>query len=265
MRVVAVAGLAGVLLVAVVGVSRGVTRAPAADLLPDLVHQLPYSLTVTRSGGAYRLGFASSVTNEGAGPLVVDARRARRTQPTMSANQLIKRDTGGWRQTSEVGRLRYVLSETHQHWHLLPFDRYELRAADPASGVRLARKTGFCLGDRYRAEVVPPLEGPPSAVYRGECGKGDRRRLSLRQGISVGYGDVYRPNLEGQSFVLTGLPEGEYVLSQHVNGERRLRETDYANNAASIRLRLTWPLGEEGKPGVETIARCPGTLDCPAP
>jgi hypothetical protein len=261
-RIVAVGGLTALFLATLVGVSQGRSRAPAADLLPDLVHQLPHSLTVTRAGGAYRLGFGSSVTNEGSGPLVVDARRARRTQPTMTARQLIRRDTGGWRQTPEVGRLRYVVSETHQHWHLLPFDSYELRAADPASGVRLARKTGFCLGDRYRAEVVPPLEAPPRAVYRSECGKGERRRLTLRQGISIGYGDLYRPNLEGQSFDITGLPEGEYVLSEHVNADRRLLETDYANNAASIRIRLTWPLGEEGRPGVETIARCPGTIDC---
>jgi hypothetical protein len=263
-RIVAVGGLTAVLLAALVGVSQGGSGVGGADALPDLVHQLPYSLTVTRNAGGYRLGFASAVTNEGAGPLVVDAQRPRRTQPTMSARQLIRLDTGGWRRTSEAGRLRYVVSTTHQHWHLLPFDRYELRAADPASGVRLARKTGFCLGDRYRATTVAPLEASPRAVYRSECGKGDRRRLSLRQGISVGYGDIYRPNLEGQSFDITGLPEGEYVLSQHVNAEQSLLETDYANNAASIRIRLTWPLGEEGMPGMETIARCPGTLDCAA-
>ncbi|HEU0234981.1 MAG TPA: hypothetical protein VFR14_00930, partial [Candidatus Limnocylindrales bacterium] len=43
-----------------------------------------------------------------------------------------------------VGTLRYVRSPDHRHWHLLGFDRYELRRADSGEAVVADRKSGFC-------------------------------------------------------------------------------------------------------------------------
>ena len=59
----------------------------------------------------------------------------------------------------------------------------------------------------------------------------------------MGWGDDYDPHLEGQQIDVTGLPAGVYVLRHPSNPERRLRESSYANNSASLRLRLTWPNG----------------------
>jgi hypothetical protein len=261
MKVVALAGVAGTLLAAGVGFAHGLDVPPNADVLPDLMQRVPSGLTVTRDGERFRLGFASAVSNVGAGPLTIVAERGGRRIPAMRARQLIEREYGGWRGTPQVGELRYVVAETHQHWHLLPFDDYELRAADGARVVG-ASKTGFCLGDRYREEAVPPLEAAPAAYYRDECGRGNRSLLALRQGISAGYGDVYLPNLEGQSFDVTGLPPGEYVLSHVVNAVRRLRESDYGNNAASVRLTISWPAGPEELPAVQVIARCAASRVC---
>ena len=69
-------------------------------------------------------------------------------------------------------------------------------------------------------------------------------------GISVGYGDVYEPNLEGQSLRLTGLDAGRYRLVHRVNVGRRLRESSYANNAASLLLQLRW---RGGRPSVRVL------------
>jgi hypothetical protein len=230
-------------------------------VLPDLIQRVPYELTVTRDGNRFLLGFASAVSNVGEGPLIVHAARRSRAVPAMRARQVIEREVGGWRLTRPVGDLRYVVAETHQHWHLLPFDTYELRSAAGGPPVA-ARKSGFCLGDRFREDSVPPLEAASGPFYRGNCGLGDRGLLALREGISSGFGDDYQPNLEGQSFDVTGLPAGEYVLSHVVNAGRRLRESDYGNNAASLRIALAWPQGPTQPPTVATLASCPASRDC---
>jgi hypothetical protein len=262
MKVVALAGVAGMLLLAAVGVSQGLSAPPNSDVLPDLVQRVPFALTVTRDGDRFLLGFASAVSNVGEGALIVDGDRRSAGAPAMRARQLIEREYGGLRRTLGVGELRYVVAETHQHWHLLPFDVYELRRGDGSGRVVAAYKSGFCLGDRYRETAVPPLEAPPTAVYRSNCGQGERSLLALRQGISTGYGDVYEPLREGQSFDVTGLPAGEYVLSHVVNLERRLRESDYGNNAAALRISLSWPGGAAQPPALETLAACAASRSC---
>ena len=64
--------------------------------------------------------------------------------------------------------------------------------------------------------------------------------LGIQEGISVGYGDDYPANLEGQYLRLSGLAAGRYVLVHRVNGARHLQELDYRNNAASLLLQLRW-------------------------
>lgn len=257
MRLGVLLGLAGVVLstfFAATAVGRG-----SGDLLPDLEQRVPFSVHVSSDAGRFRLGFASAVVNVGDGPLVVSASRPNRKVRTMTARQLVQVGGSGERVGRVVGRLRYEQAETHSHWHLLPFDDYELRAAADATTAALTVKQGFCLGDRYRDARAGELDSPPNPAFRHECGKGSPTLVRMRQGISVGYGDHYKPNLEGQAFDVTDLPAGEYVLSHEVNRARRIRESDYTNNAASVLVRLDWP---NGAPHVEVVAECPATTRC---
>ena len=160
-----------------------------------------------------------------------------------------------------MGRLRYVRSPDHEHWHLLGFERYELRRPGEKAPSSEDRKTGFCLGDRYavrRARDLP--RRPPNPFYRRRCGLGDTARLGLIQGISVGYGDEYEPNLEGQSLSLKGVEDGRYVLVHRVNVGRAIRESDYANNASSLLIGLR---RQDGRPSVRVLRRCPAQERCP--
>jgi hypothetical protein len=231
--------------------------------LPDLDQELPSGLVVVRAGPParpeYRLGFRSAVRNVGAGPLIIDGHRTGLDTSTMIADQVIVRDSGPRRQVRDVGRLRYVVSPDHRHWHLLRFEHYELRR--PGSTVALVedRKTGFCLGDRYRVERRALPGRASRAVYTSRCGLEQTRLLGIREGISVGYGDDYVANLEGQYLPLTGLADGRYVLVHRVNVGRRIRETKYRNNAASVLIALHWRLGV---PYVLTLARCPRSARC---
>jgi hypothetical protein len=213
----------------------------AAAPLPDLDQAPPFGVSVVERNHRTLLVFGSAVDNIGPGELLVQAARA----------------GGALRTWQVVGRrwyplpvhLRYVRSETHQHWHFPGFERYELRRLD-GSLVGRDRKTGFCLRDAYETRA---LNRKP--VWTSECARHRPGARSLQQGISAGFGDDYVPAKEGQAIDVTGLPAGRYVLVHRVNPDRVLREASYANDAASVLLELR---GSK----VSVVARCPDSARC---
>jgi hypothetical protein len=209
--------------------------------LPDLDQAPPQGLSVVARGGRLLLVFGSAVDNIGPGELVVVGRRAGRVMRTWQV-------VGGRRYPLRV-RLRYVRSETHEHWHFPGFEGYELRRLD---GTLVGRdgKTGFCLRDAYETRA---LNRKP--VWAGECRRGHPEAQSVREGISVGFGDDYVPQKEGQSIDVTGLEPGRYVLVHRANPDRVLRERSYANNAASALIALN---GQ----AVVLLRRCPSSARC---
>ncbi|MBD0290502.1 MAG: hypothetical protein ICV74_04530 [Thermoleophilia bacterium] len=261
LRLVAVVVLVG--LAAGLGARLVVGAAGAPQpLLPDLEQAAPYAVSVERRGRGYVLAFGSAVDNVGRGPLVIVGRRPG-VALTMTAAQIIHRSDGS-RLRRPLGEiLAYEHAETHSHWHLHRFARYELRRAGGDERLARARKQGFCLGDRYDANRFRRLPTEPrSARYTSECGKGETGLRSLREGISVGYGDDYAPYLEGQFISLRGLRAGRYLLVHRANHARALRESDYGNNASSVLLELRRPPGE--RPRVRVLERCPDAATCPA-
>ncbi len=233
----------------------------APELLPDLAQDRPTSLAIQIAGSAgaprYRLVFGSAVANIGTGPLLIEGRRRNRRRTRMRGDQLVLRADGSTRRIRGIGRLRYVVSSDHQHWHLLDFDRYELRRARDFARVLRDRKTGFCLGDRY---PIGPASGGPT--FTGGCGFNRPGLLRVGEGISPGFGDDYQPQLEGQYLDVTRLPAGRYVLVHHANPERTLAESDYSNNAASMLLELAWPGGRAAPPELVVLAICPDSARC---
>jgi len=249
--------------------ARDVTPARSeADLLPDLDQETPTQLVVESDGSTpkpgYWLGFRSAVRNVGDGPLILDGSRSNTTTPFMSVTQVIERADGSERVVPGVGRMVYVASPSHSHWHYLQFDRYELeryelRRVKSARPLVADRKTGFCLGDRYRVTTRPVPHAAPDKVYRDRCGLTETGLLQLREGISVGYGDDYGAFLEGQDLPLTGLRGGRYVLVHRVNGNRHLRESSYVNDAASVLFDLRW---RNGMPYLRVLRSCPDSARC---
>jgi hypothetical protein len=224
-------------------------------LLPDLDQVVPQKLHVRERDGRFLLGFASAVDNVGRAPMVVEGRR-RKGEATMRVSQLVR-----GRARAVRARLRYTVSPDHAHWHFLDFERYELRRPS-GRPVRRARKAGFCLLDTFNAGAVRLPGEPRRARWLGECGRRRPDLLRLREGISIGYRDLYEPFLEGQDVDLTGLPAGRYLLVHRVNPTRALLESDYSNNAASVLLQVRWPRGRDHRPGVRVLARCPDTATC---
>ena len=264
----------GVLLAAGASVAVSVALAArpesrASDLLPDLDSAPPSALVVRRdeTSGKTRflLGFASAADNVGAGPLIIRGTRASADETEMRADQVVVGDDGSESSVPGVGTLRYVVDTTHQHWHLQPFMRYELRRDRDFRLARPDTKSGFCLGDRYVTDPASILNGEPATpAYATNCGLGEASLLAIEEGISVGWGDNYEAWRDGQYLDVTGLAAGRYVLVHRVNSPRVLRESSYANNASSALISLTWPAGRTAKPRVRVLAYCPDTARCRA-
>ena len=231
------------------------------ELLPDLDQAAPSEVAIVQAGDTYRLVFASAVDNVGRGPFLIEGERSGPAEPSMAVRQLVRRTDGTAREREVAAEIRYVQSETHEHWHLLDFERYELRRAESGALVQPDEKTGFCLGDRYETDESTRLENEPSRpVWTEECGRDQPDLLAVREGISPGYGDDYAPEVEGQYVDVTQAPAGRYVLVHRANPERALEESDYGNNAASLLIQLRRTTGEV--PTVRVLARCPDTEHC---
>ena len=256
-------GLSAVLLGQVAGAPSALA---GSERLPDLDQALPTDLVITRPHArgtrVYVLGFRSAVENVGDGPLNFEAQRPGPETGTMRADQVIDRDGAPKEVVPGVGKVRYVVSPDHRHWHLLGFDHYALRRPGSRAAVVRDRKTGFCLGDRYAVPGRRLRSAAREPKYTSRCGLGEPELLAIEEGISVGYGDDYTANLEGQYLRLTGLRAGRYVLVHTVNANHRLRELDYSNNSSSLLLRLRW---RGHAPQVRVLRACEDTARCDAP
>ncbi|MEX2210140.1 MAG: lysyl oxidase family protein [Gaiellaceae bacterium] len=225
-------------------------------LLPDLDQRAPSRLTIAGWGGSYRLGFTSATDNVGRGPLWV--RGARTGNREMRADQLASALKGGIRVFRSVGRIRYVNDSDHHHWHLMRFQQFELRRASDFGLVVRDRKSGFCLGDHYglARHRVKNFAGPR---FFGSCGQFETGRTSIEMGTSIGYTDRYPAHFHGQNVSLTGVPAGVYVLVHRANPTGALRELRDDNNAASVRIRLSW---RRGVPSVAVLRTCERSQFC---
>jgi hypothetical protein len=234
-------------------------RGPA-ELLPELDQRAPRNLTIQRAGHRFVLGFTSATDNVGAGPLWI---RGERPLPRgdMSASQLIRRVDGSVRVVRDVARIRYTWSSSHSHFHVLHFQRFELRRAADFSLVARDRKTGFCLADHYGLARRRVRNFRPPR-FLGDCGKGRPDLLRVEQGSSPGYTDRYPAHFHGQNLDVTRVPPGLYVLVNRANADGKLHERTPANNAASVRLRLTWPDGRRNAPRVAVLRVCEGSERC---
>ena len=233
-------------------------------LLPDLDQRPPLAVSVRLGGPPNHhplLVFTSSVENVGYGPLLVEGSRATLRTKTMRATQLAQVRGGGVRRLEGVGRLRYNVSPSHSHWHLQPFEQYELRTLDGAQVVR-DHKSGFCLTSDHQSPLSTQGHASRLPLQGNDCARNKRGAKRLLEGIAVGWGDIYIPAKEGQSIDLVGYTPGEYDLVHRVNVGRLLRETRYANDASSVRIRLTAPATPGGLPGVVVLRTCETGTRC---
>jgi hypothetical protein len=225
------------------------------ELLPDFDQRAPTGLVVAGAPGQWRLGFTSLVDNLGPGSSVLVGERTP-GQPRMRGTQHVKLANGATRTYSDVAQFRYTNSPPHHHWHLMRFDSFELHTLDGRTLVR-DRKSGFCLADHWGA--APGRYPGRHPVFLGDCDQFHPEATHVTMGTSPGYTDRYPAFFHGQNVDITGVPGGTYVLLHRVNATMGLRELRYENNAASVRIRLTW---HDGVPTVRVLRTCQATPTC---
>jgi hypothetical protein len=250
--------IAGLLLLGSLGL--GLPYAAAAkDLLPNLLAVPPSRDYLDSEKGHLLLRFDGWVFNAGPGPLEVRGLRASTTDP-MVAYQRIYHTHGGYRDVPMPGaQLVYATADGHNHWHLQKIARYSLWNRRRTRKVAPAMKVGFCLED---SDHFNPAVGPLGPVYndtngRAFCQHDNPGALSVWEGISAGWRDLYKRSLPFQWVDVSNVEPGRYWLREDVDPNRIVIEaptsrdpakaTAYATslttipgyNAKSLRVRIS--------------------------
>lgn len=227
----------------------------ARELLPDFDQRAPSGLVIAGGPGRWLLGFTSLVDNLGPGPsILVGVRPSGAVR--MAGTQRVRLANGAARTYANVAQLRYTNSPPHHHWHLMRFDSFELRALDGRTLVR-DQKSGFCLADHWGA--APGFYPGRHPVFLGDCEQYHPEATRVTMGTSPGYTDRYPAFFHGQNVNITGVPAGVYDLLHRVNASMELHELRYDNDAASVRLRLSW---HDGTPRVRILRSCQASASC---
>jgi hypothetical protein len=253
-------------LIALMLLAPATAAAKPHDLLPNLAQGGPTGVDVVldTSTGAeqVRLVFDSTIGNVGDGPLILTGRRTPGAT-TMTAHQVIRRSDGSTRVVRKAaGVLKYVQAADHQHWHLMGIDRYELWTGNASRRLRRDRKQGFCLGDRYQLTPGRRMPHQPrKPAYPGYCGREQPDLLKMVEGITVGWGDNYPANIEGQFIDITGVAPGRYLLVHRIRAGGLL-ESDPFNDVSCAAIELKAPTGAGLPPTVAVSSsskRCDST------
>lgn len=196
------------------------------SLLPDLAPVAPYDLRYAVESGQTRLRFTASFWNRGKGALELNANAGVGSgDGEYSAAQKLFQQDGSFRERV-VGTLFW--HGIHGHYHYNEFGSYVLEMVRPAPGNPAIApvqtvKTTFCMRDDQ--VIGAPSEGPKQARKYGGC-------EGHRQGVSVGWADVYLHTLPDQYFNVTGLPAGIYKMIWNVDPFGHFAEIRRDNNIA---------------------------------
>lgn len=221
-----------------IGGATAVEQAAAggSDRLPDLSLKRPELLSIqTTASGVRRLRFSTSLVNVGAGPFETRASRSSTSVATMNVRQVIYLQGGGTRNHATNAVATYA-GDGHDHWHVQEIARYDLYRATPGGSLARDSKVGFCFFDTNPYDLSLP--GAPSSRQYFQSSCGTTSSLSTKNGISVGWSDIYPANFAFQWITITGLAAGEYYLKMTVNPYGYFLESVKGNNCTWSRIRI---------------------------
>jgi hypothetical protein len=191
--------------------------APAWDGLPGSAQ----GFSMVKVGSQVQLQFPAEIkVNSNGGALSISGSRKDATVNTMDAFQ-----SGV---SGVVGSLQYNFDPTHQHWHYLALDRYDLRTHDTSlTLVARDQKTGFCLVQSAQINPTDCQKGNPNVVGNN----------AVVETINAGFSDIYDPARDGQYIDVTGL-NGTYEFVQWVNYDCRLGDQGPNGHSWAIVLNI---------------------------
>jgi Lysyl oxidase/CARDB len=211
--------------------------AAAADArLPDLIpwanrrrgYMHGWYLDRTERPGRLLLRLTTAIANNGAGPLELRGGRTRDGKQEVA--QRIYNPDGT---TSDRLAGTFTYHPTHSHTHFDDFAAYRLRVMTNTGAVgriiKGGQKVSFCLTDSEEYNLDQP-GAPETGEYFLCAGK--------RQGISVGWADVYNSSLPDQWVDVTNVKPGKYWLEVVADPRNRILESNEKNNATRIPITL---------------------------
>ena len=219
---------------------------PPRSALPDLVALPAWQISAShpRKSKDDFLDFAATVWVGGNGPLDVEGFRSH-ASPIMKAYQYF------WRNGRVIGRVRagtmgFDSQHGHNHWHFEQFARYALLNSAKSLVVR-SHKQGFCIAPTDAVDLLLPraVWQPPSVGLGNQCGI--PTALWVPEQMPVGWGDTYIQSIAGQSFDITGVPDGTYYIEVIANPQKVLHETTTSNDISLRKVILG------GTPGHRTV------------
>jgi hypothetical protein len=220
---------------------RTLSRAPQ-DALPDLVALPSWGISTSNTKAAQSfLDFGATVWVGGKSQLDVEGFR-KSGSPTMRAYQYF------WKNGRIVGRIRagtmgFDSQHGHNHWHFQQFARYQLLNASKKVAVR-SHKVGFCIAPTDGVDLLLPhatWQSPFFFGFGGECGS--PTALWVQEQMPIGWGDTYFQSVAGQSFNITGLPNGTYYVEIIANPEHVLHEVTRSNDISLRKVIISGTAG----------------------
>lgn len=220
--------------------------AATAGGLPDLVALHAHDVRVDRNPLDRHdyLDFAATIWNRGPGQFDIEGFRHTDAQ-RMTATQFIY-EHGKPVRSAVIGKFEFDNRPGHHHWHLEDVARYDLLSVD---GTRLVRsgKQSFCLAptDPVNLTVPGALWQPDRIGLQSACPAD--QSIWLRESLPVGWGDTYLQSAAGQSFNISSVPNGYYLVRVTTDPHHRVLETNYDDNTSLLKIHLG------GKPGHRTV------------
>jgi hypothetical protein len=211
-----------------------------ALLMPNMRSLKPTDLQIEVVGNERRLRFAASLANFGPGPLLVLPQgRSKCPRGQHPAMQVVHRDAnsdGAFQLKGDKAELRRDVGcmlhhPGHKHWHYDAMARYSLRLPGGEEALVARNKVSFCLRDNRRVRV--PAQMQVARQFR-RC-----TRSSQGQGVSPGWTDLYKADLNGQWLRLPKGVDGDVLcLDLEADPRGQLIETNEMDNATSIAIRV---------------------------
>jgi hypothetical protein len=208
---------------------------PDPATLPDLAALPAFGMRVSNGDKQY-LRFGATVWLGGASALHVEGFR-RPDEDLMDAFQYFYQG-GEIIGKAPVGSFAYDDRRGHGHWHFQQFARYRLVSKDSSKVVR-SKKEAFCLAPTDPIDLT--LEGAqwrPDDIGFGGSNCGGESSLWVKEVLPLGWGDTYHQSRPGQSFNVTGLPDGTYYLEVEANAGTLLHDASEDNDVVRRKVIL---------------------------
>ena len=188
---------------------------PENALLPDLVMEPLADWDVEYEGNRRLLHVTTLFSNVGDGPFELLGSRPSLDVTRMTMGQVIYDPSGESMSLPNKVNGQYA-GDGHNHWHARQVVTMQLAPVLEPRNIRLGNKIDFCFFDN--SATHPDVAGAVAESYYQNQWCGEPDSLSVRMGLSIGWGDRYGWDFVGQYIDITARPRRHV----HPAGDRRL-------------------------------------------